>query len=82
MDNALWDVIQEFEEILYSFMRQNRVGTKSWNQYFGIQWRSMQLEWIACSQPSFTNRLERKVGIAQPFLRYSIEVRFMDTDFF
>lgn len=29
MDDALWDIIQEFEEMFYSFMKQNRVGTKS-----------------------------------------------------
>lgn len=29
MTVALWDIIQELEEIPYSSMKQNRVGTKS-----------------------------------------------------
>ena len=29
MGNAFWDIIQELEEILYSFMKQNMVGTTS-----------------------------------------------------
>lgn len=29
MDSAFGDIIQELEEILYSFVKQNMVGTKS-----------------------------------------------------
>lgn len=29
MDVALWDIIQELEEILYSLMKQDMMGVKS-----------------------------------------------------